>query len=652
MIEKNVSSMYNLYILIDENKGALMKRTLSLILAALLLSSVLTACGESGKKEPEQGTAAVETSSPETKSPENDPQTPLYNPLLITENGIAKAHIVLAENADQLERYAAEELVLHIKKVTGADITVVNFASADSLPIILGTPDSVPALAELFPEDIAWLTTLEEGRTNYADDGFAIRTHEGKLYIFGITPAGALNGVHDFIEENTGVLWIRADENMGLIYEDQPTITVAKTNYREKSPLRVRGWVSGGRRDGIDIRPTEVMYNRNKENTSNTCIGLEHYWEEQNSVGMSPLMINHYLQHWVLNSPIYDPNCTEYWNTDKDGNPYPLYPSQTNDITKYAQINFWSEKTLNTVIEGVLAYLRATPTDNVTVGVEDNELCTQLPYSQQPFEYEPGQFVEPSDDNYISTVFFTFINKIARAIKEEFPDVTLNTYAYWLVEAVPECEIEDNIRIIFAPILEDMTEPLCDENSEKNKTYFNRLKGWTEKTDKIVIYNYYGCFYASSEYERPIWERMQTDMQWYAENGIEGVMSEGSLDINSSNWTMNTFTYWLYSKLAWNPYEDIDALIVEFCNKVYGEASEPMQEYYRLIRQGWEEGDGSAYLWNFKLTKEYYFDTFVYLVDLEDDIVDALNRAYDAADDKAKALILPIKNSYEAYFAE
>jgi hypothetical protein len=77
-----------------------------------------------------------------------------------------------------------------------------------------------------------------------------------------------------------------------------------------------------------------------------------------------------------------------------------------------------------------------------------------------------------------------------------------------------------------------------------------------------------------------------------------------------------------------------------------------MQEYYRLIRQGWEEGDGSAFLWNFKLTANYYFDTFVYLPDLEYDIIDALNRAYDAADDKAKAIILPIKQSYESYFAE
>ena len=33
-------------------------------------------------------------------------------------------------------------------------------------------------------------------------------------------------------------------------------------------------------------------------------------------------------------------------------------------------------------------------------------------------------------------------------------------------------------------------------------------------------------------------------------------------------------------------------------------------------------------------------------------MADVLNRAYEAADDKAKAIILPIKQSYESYFAE
>ena len=79
-----------------------MKRTLSLILAALLLASSITACGKSGTKETENATStsvvetqAAETNAPATDAPETQAPVPSYDTSLITENGIAKAHIVM-----------------------------------------------------------------------------------------------------------------------------------------------------------------------------------------------------------------------------------------------------------------------------------------------------------------------------------------------------------------------------------------------------------------------------------------------------------------------------------------------------------------------------------------------------------------------------
>ena len=131
-----------------------MKRTLSLILAALLLSSSLTACGDTTPDETTGGTTAVETKVSETKVSETDPATdpvatnapatdpaeteaptPSYNPNFLTENGIANAHIVLADTADSNEKLAATDLAYHIKLVSGADIATVNAPTADSISI-------------------------------------------------------------------------------------------------------------------------------------------------------------------------------------------------------------------------------------------------------------------------------------------------------------------------------------------------------------------------------------------------------------------------------------------------------------------------------------------------------------------------------------
>mgnify|MGYP003291335164 CR=1 FL=1 len=48
------------------------------------------------------------------------------------------------------------------------------------------------------------------------------------------------------------------------------------------------------------------------------------------------------------------------------------------------------------------------------VGIEDTYPGRVFPEDTLPFEYAPGQFVEPGKSNYFPTVCFTMINKIAK----------------------------------------------------------------------------------------------------------------------------------------------------------------------------------------------------------------------------------------------
>ena len=99
-------------------------------------------------------------------------------------------------------------------------------------------------------------------------------------------------------------------------------------------------------------------------------------------------------------------------------------------------------------------------------------------------------------------------------------------------------------------------------------------------------------------------------------------------------------------------------------DKCYGDASEAMQEDYRLIKAGWDEGsiyladEFNSYLkWNsLSLT---YWDSFIDNPDFEenagllDKIRTALDEAYQAANDTQKARIrraLDVYNNAEAYF--
>jgi len=667
-----------------------MKRTLSLILAALLLSSSIVACGKTEPKEssnpetfaPEttaNDTNPPATNAPATELPETDAPAPSYDTSLITENGVAKAHIVVAEGADVNLNLAAEELVYHIKKVSGADVTVTNQAAEDSLPIIIATPDTHPELEELFPEDLAWLRETGEigDKKRWGDDGFSIRMHDGKLYIFGAVSRGALNGVYDFIEENLGVLWLRAEEDMGLFYDEMPTITLEKTDYslghREKSPFALRG-VSQYGSGGIPASeyPDLIrLYSRNKYNFAPTKGVIDSATiAVESGVGQQSIVSGHNIKYLLIASPLYDPNESEYWETNDEG--------VHSTFNSSNQVNIWSKKASDAIAASVIHSLdqafATNPIYHVGICLEDQFMGRVYPEDTLPFEYAPGQFVNPEDEDYKSTVFFVFLNNIAKQVKEKYPDVYINTYAYGDPTIIPpRCELEDNIVAVFCHFDEELSqESMAVSTWDGSENTYKQFQRWLEKTPNLICYNYYGMTFVGGYYERPIWYRMQNDLQLYAENGLFGLTPALYYDVDmpfafynkdwgfneSDIWGMNMMTYWLYAKLTWNPYEDVDALIDYFCDKVYGEASDEMQEYYRLVKMGWDYGTelmadefNVYHKWNTIPLRyfDYYLDVEVEGVHILDSIREALARAYEAADDTGKSYIQPVLEAFEGW---
>lgn len=535
---------------------------------------------------------------------------------------------------------------------------------AGGIRIVVATPESYPALATMFKDDIEWLSDIgNPGDTErYGDDGFAIRQDGNTIYIFGKTAGGALNGVHDFIEENMGVLWIRADENNGLLYDKMTTITASSVNYREKSPFQIRGWhLCGFGEDGTEHsdEKTEIMMSRNKLNAKFAEFMNQYKWSWQASIGLEPVNLGHVLKHWVVNSPSYDPNETEYWNTDESG-----------DLTVATakQVNFWSKNTADTITDGVKKFLETTDINYVGIGIEDSDICT--PSSNQPFDYATYETISvaeaesriaagsttvvyPDDPAYLSTVYYTFLNYIAKKVDEVYPNVTIATFAYTFTERPPLCDLEDNILVVFAPVDEDVTQPITTDKIGPNNLIHRNIEGWKKITRNMAFYNYYGSFTPSASYERPIADRIQADLQYYSENGFAGLLPEGTADSGSgsNSWSMNALTFWLYSKLAWNPDENINALIVEFCDKAYGDASEAMQEYYALVKLGWDEGkDGVNVKWYHPL--DVYMSNFVLNSGLTDDMQAALDKAFEMAEGTAKERIRYIKAKFEENIRE
>ncbi|MBQ4289612.1 MAG: DUF4838 domain-containing protein, partial [Clostridia bacterium] len=500
---------------------------------------------------------------------------------------------------------------------------------------------------DMFADDLAWLADLgSKDSVKWASDGFAIRQAENDIYVIGNTSKGAMNGVYDLIEDNLGVLWTRASEEKGLIYDELEEATISKVDYREKSPFDYRGFLWGSERTNA------VMLARNKCNTVADIPDL----------GMRHFNCGHSIFHLLKNSPIYDREEKEYWETDDQGNC--LGPDGS------AQVNPWSEKAAEVIAANIIAQMQANPEVRyVFIGEEDRSHGRVVPYDTEPFEYAPGEFVYPEDRNFYSTVFHTMINKIARMVREAVPDGRVGTFAYGIGKAAPACDIEDNIRICVAPIGEDYTACIFDtsiqERVKDKDCYYNceDVPAWLEKAESVVFWHYYICNAQGTEYSWPIWYRIQEDLRIYMTKGVEGVTSDGLPDLDqgsswldyngakgtcSNYWDMNVLLCWLFQKLLWNPNEDLPSMITYFCDKVYGDASPYMQEYYHLMEQGFKgatETRRKQTAINLRSAEFYQF--FVRKQGIGHPILDALEAAYQAASGPIKE---DIKYMYDCVY--
>ncbi|GBF77365.1 hypothetical protein PA598K_05911 [Paenibacillus sp. 598K] len=516
---------------------------------------------------------------------------------------------------------------LNTAQGTAPEITTFSSGNAGGkAEIVLATQATEPQLTSSYADDYNFIA---------GSDGFAVRASGNRIFILGDDSRGVLNGVYDFLEENADVLWTRSVD-IGTLYEPQSTIAASKVNYREKSPFLLRGWHTTGSGKYGEFHSdldTEKMLARNKLNVKLAEMGNVQYWNRHNSVGITPLLLGHNLDSWLPNDK-YFATHPEYYN-EINGQYVPV----SND----SQINFYHPDVPGVVASEIRALLAVQPLEYVGVGIMDNQIFVQGELSSLPFTTPDGLVVLPEDPAYKSTVFFTFLNKVAAELKLTHPNVKITTFAYFFTDTPPKVELEDNIVIVMAPAAEDAREPFnTPDQSNPNYGYRLKLEAWADATDNILMYNYYGCC-ATQVYERPIADKVQADMQYYRDLGIMGVMPEGQVD-NGDVWGINALQYWLIHQLYWNPDADLEALTDKFLTKAYGAAAEAMGTYYNLIKQGYNYDQQSVNVYS---RESQYIGRYVIQAGIADAAQAALDEAWSLADAEEKQRIAPIKSTFE-----
>ena len=190
-----------------------------------------------------------------------------------------------------------------------------------------------------------------------------------------------------------------------------------------------------------------------------------------------------------------------------------------------------------------------------------------------------------------SGTLLRFINAIATALKDEFPDVIFDTLAYQYTRPVAKitkpvenvCIRLCSIECCFAhPMVQcnDTTRGVAHPDGTKSD-FVTDLKNWSKVCNRMYIWDYLTCFshYATPH---PNWHTLQPNMQFFAENHVKGVFEQSNSKVGGGPDLIELRQY-LVAKLLWDPYCDFEKHMTEFLEYFYGAAAPMVREYIETI---------------------------------------------------------------------
>jgi hypothetical protein len=174
------------------------------------------------------------------------------------------------------------------------------------------------------------------------------------------------------------------------------------------------------------------------------------------------------------------------------------------------------------------------------------------------------------------------LNRVSQALDEIGSDMKIGTLAYAAsMDAPKHTKLSDRVNVWFAPITMCYAHPLKTCTGKESALCRNQLEDWVKIADNFIQYDYPSNYdYWNLPY--PMWAALPANMQYFYENGFLGLYNCGGAECDYGLFSM---TGWLYAKLLWDPYQDMDALYAAFLPVYYGDGWQYVHEYIRIASE-------------------------------------------------------------------
>ena len=445
--------------------------------------------------------------------------------------------IVVSSKASESEKYAAQELQSCIEAVGRVKLPVVDCGQGRvGSRIIIGyNRDS----ERLFPQ---------EPKRQADDESFVYKNQSGDIVILGGGDRGTMYGVFSFLENELGCHWLAED---CTVLPSRSAYSFSSLDHSESPVIARRSILYSGIRDAFFRTHCRI----NERIRTSPAKPIK-------QIGGDYSFLSPHTMAFLLPAEKYYDSHPEYFAL-VDGK----------RINKNTQPCFSNPAVLSICINQLREIMRTYPEFSIyEVSALDNDnrcFCDKC-------NKRVAQLGSYTD------LVLDFVNHVVDGVKREFPDKYIEFLAYGKNTSTAPISVipRENVVIRLSDIGACRIHGFETCNSSGSAKALQALKQWRRVTDRLVIWDYVSDF---SWYHIPFpnFYAIREDFQTYDHYGIDGIFIEGNHTSPQNHF--QALRIYVVTKLLWNPYADLDAIVNEFLEGYYGSSAKFIRQYFDLI---------------------------------------------------------------------
>lgn len=471
---------------------------------------------------------------------------------LIIKNKKTNYHIVHSKDSSEAERYACKELQKYLYLSTLCPVPVFSDkCNRRGYEILIGNARD---------------NNENKVLVDKSDEAFLIKENNGDIIITGNSPRGILYGVYKFLEEFISYRCFAKDcekyDNVDELSIDKNYLLIQDFSFEYREAYWECAFDSNF--------ASKNMLNSNLADLSNKVGGKVKWFNFHHSF-----------------SDLVSPN--EYFDT------HPEYFSLVDGKRRkeHTELCLSNPDVFNICLNKLRSWIINNPECKIFSVAQDEWMGH---FIKMACECDECKKIDEENESQSGSII-TFVNKLVKELKKEFPDKLIHTFAYQYSRKTPKKVIPDenvivrlcNIECSWAKSIEEAA--LSNPNG-RDGLFYKDLIDWSKITNRLYIWDY-AVNFRNYLLPFPNLRTMEKNIALYRKTGVKGVLMQGNFSYGGGGYLDELKSY-VVARLLRDDFVSLDQLIKEFCENYYGEkASQYIIEYINL----WEDAVVGKELW-------------------------------------------------------